>query len=211
MSLTSTPTLSVSLNKLAVFLQHTGHKKRQAVQSMLATDFDLTKVFYWPLLRGLLTMHQKGNTVDMLRRELLARVSPKKHPLYTLYLDNYKTLLGRKKVSWFSPPATNWRYRELVLRIRPHLGLTINGRRHVVLLWMQKDPMTRDSRQFLLNCLWHFFPDELAAGTTFGIVELCTGKLHTKARPLPHLEVLLQAEAEYFLLLWNALGGSPTP
>ncbi|MEI7924808.1 MAG: hypothetical protein WCI61_01270 [Chloroflexota bacterium] len=160
---------------------------------------------YWRIFRdSILAFHRGEQSLERLS-ELLQRATPKKANNYERRAATYKKWLGRKHVVWFQPERRTWEYGLLRITVNPELGLTINGTRHIIKMYLRQEKPTKRQLAAALHLLNETFADEVASGAVVGILDVESGKLITAGPQTEDLAVLLQADAVSFVAVWQLL------
>ena len=118
-----------------------------------------------------------------------------------------RTLPRAQAVEWVeSPPKVIWESGALSVRVNPELGIRVDGVDHYVKLYFKKAPLTKQRLAMALHLLETSTRGARPAGTQVAILDVRRGVLHVPSRPPRMAGVLLEAEANYFVDLWNLLG-----
>jgi hypothetical protein len=171
-------------------------KKRGAYNA--ATDF-------WRGLRNGIVSFHRAHTTDkrQLDRILTTVHDENKIPRYQESIRGYKRFLGRKTVSWFSPPSTTWGPRGIQISINPELGLNINGTRHIIKLYFKSEKLSKRRADIVLLLLNVALRDQISYHATYGLLDVPRGRLFANTSPNSTLLPLLRAEAISFVSIWE--------
>lgn len=160
---------------------------------------------YWRGFRkALLAWHREGESIDALMA-LLENASPKKSENYTRRADSYLKWLGRKTVTWFEPERRIWDAPELGVNMNPELGLEINGKRHIMKLYLRNERLTKIRLSAALAMLGQAYADQIDDGATVGLLDLTNGKFFAANRADRNQQALLAGEASAFAAIWQLL------
>ena len=198
---------TIYLTDFVDFVARSGQPKLTKVQELFTRDdYHPATDFYKPLRDGLRTHHRAGGT----RAEVLSLLpalttDAKKQDNYTMRLASYHRFWGRHTIDWFEPTASFWSHAGLQVKVSPHLGLLIDGQPHLIQVWFKDDRLKPGQVQLILSLLETQLGASVPAGTTFGLLQLSTGKLHLAATRRPDLDLLLAGEADSFLRIWDGL------
>lgn len=198
---------TIYLTDFVDFVARSGQPKLTKVQELFTRDdYHPATDFYKPLRDGLRAHHRADGAraaVPALLPSLTA--DPKKQGSYQERLASYHKFWGRRDFRWFEPPATCWTHTGLAVKLAPHLGLHINGAPHLIQVWFKEEKLKPTQVQLILSLLETQLAAQAPAGTTFGLLQLSSGKLHLPGPRRPGLDLLLAGEADSFLRIWNGL------
>ena len=111
---------------------------------------------------------------------------------------------GNKEPTWFIPPMRDYPIGPLTLRTDPEIGLLIDGRPHVLKLYLRGDPINPQqiaiTTTLLTSALQTTWP-----GVTFGVLDVRRGRMFTYRRAEHDIATLMKAEAATFSALYAAL------
>lgn len=156
---------------------------------------------YWRQLReGIISFHQNnGNDKKELDYILNSVTDLKKTDNYTNAVTKYKSFLGRKTIEWFQPPANDWCHKELSVRINPELGLVIDGTGYIIKLYFRNAKIEKEKIAPVLSLM----NQTLNQTGAMAILDVQRKKLCTDEIALPDITNVLEAEADYFIKMWE--------
>ena len=162
--------------------------------------------FWKPLRDALVDLHESGR---MDRRQLdafLKTVSDgKKVSRYTDACAGYKSFLGRKRIDWFASPQAIWVPNRLKVRVKPELGLTIDGHPHIVKLYFKNDKLSKQRVELVTYLMRDRLKKSAPAGARFCVLDIAHAKLHHASENGGNLFPLLMGEAAAFVAMWESL------
>jgi hypothetical protein len=169
-------------------------KNRQAYEP--ATDF------YKSLREGLIKIHESSGSKADLAKLQKGLTDPKKVANYPAMVAGYKKWWGHKALAWFDPPGTTYTKSGIDVAINPELGLTINGQRHVVKLYLKTDALTKTKADLIVTLMSHVLGPIEPSGTHFSVLDVRNSKLFTYTAPGKNFQSMVDAELSYIATLW---------
>lgn len=161
--------------------------------------------FYKPFRDGLIVIHQKGKDKKGLLDLQNSLTDPKKIANYPDVIDGYRKWWGKKTISWFEPPRNTYGHAGIDVAVNPELGLVVDGKRHVIKLYLKADPLTK-LRVDLITVLMEVSlrskcqPDDILA-----LLDVRHGKLFTVSAQLKPTKAVVDAELAYVAALWPSV------
>lgn len=200
----------VSLTDFVDFVAKSGRPKQTIVKQIKRrTEYDPKEDFWRRLRVAIIEFHRTGQTDKTKLDEVLKGLTHQpKITSYPMVLRGYKSFLGRKAFTWFSPPRDAWTSGGLTVNVNPELGLDINGERHLVKLYFKRDKMAKNKADLILHLMKKALPKQ-PKGTKFALLDVRENKLFSHAAPSSDLNPLLEGEAVNFTTIWNALPDPP--
>jgi hypothetical protein len=160
---------------------------------------------YWKDFRdAVVTMHRENKDIRYLYNVAESQKQESKKMNYKRHIENYHKFLGRKEIVWFHPPKSKWNYEDLVVTINPELGLYINGKPHIIKMFLKDGEVSKRKAEALFFVMKSEFEEDFPE-TTFGLLELKKSKLHVPTKEPENISVLLRAEATAFLEIYHNL------
>lgn len=161
---------------------------------------DFYKIFRDEVVRT----HQSGSNLGELDLVTTKIHSPQKLTLYPKLIYAYKHWIGRHKTSWDQVWFTRWVSGNLVVRVNPELGLKIDGRPHIIKLYLKTDRPSKPRLDVIVHLLKKSFPSA-EPSTVFGVLDVHRSHLYHETVPIAGLDALLAGEAAAFQRMWEAL------
>jgi hypothetical protein len=156
---------------------------------------------FWRELReGIIVFHAEGTGDKKYFDRLLDRFDDQKQNTYRPLIANYKSFLGRKIITATPVERSDWKYKQLVVRINPELGLTINKKPYLIKLYFKAMELTKNRTDVILLLMKHALPN--VPTVTYGLLDVHHNRLYD-AVPQEKLLPLLHGEADNFLTMWN--------
>ena len=160
---------------------------------------------YWRTLRhAIIEMHSEDlgkRHLDAVRTKLS---DTKKIHLYSKCIVTYKRWMGRKEIEWIGVRSTNWTYEDLIVRINPELGLSINGANYLIKLYFRREPLSQRRLDITLHLLQMAISGS-RSGLLPAVIDVQRGKLFTPTMQIPDIDALLSGEAAAFITMWNQI------
>jgi len=167
--------------------------------------------FYKPLVDLLVGAHSAGlpirETIDAF---ISTRIEERERRMFTIvergylkFLETHLDVAGEEP-RWFEPPLRDYPIGQLTVRVAPELGLLIQGRPHVIKLYLRANPINPQqialTTTLLTNALQTTWP-----GTNFGVLDVRRGRLFTHRSDKGDLPTLVKAEAATFAALYDGV------
>lgn len=161
--------------------------------------------FYKPFRDGLVGIHESGQDKKALGNLQNSLTDPKKITNYPEAIDGYRKWWGKKTLVWFEPPRNIYGHAGMDVAINPELGLVIDGKRHIIKLYLKADPLTK-LRVDLITVLMEVAlrpkcqPDDILA-----LLDVRQSKLFTVDAPIKATNAVVDAELAYIAALWPSV------
>lgn len=128
---------------------------------------------------------------------------PSRKERYSQCVANYRRFIGRKSISWQGEPRRGmWLASGLLVRINPELRLGINGKPHLVKLYLKSDDKAA-LNQRTANPMLHLLEECHGDLGEPMVLDLVRGRAFTRTRPDHNFEPMLKAQAAAFVSLWQ--------
>jgi hypothetical protein len=198
--------VNVSLSHFIDFCLANGRERVRLVREIRHgkdSRFDL----YAPLRRALVDYHVEGPTKAPLSAFAESRADFHERRHFGPAVNGYLRFLKRQgEMQWFEPAMRDYPLGPAVVRVDPELGLMIEGRPHMLKLYLRQSAPER-LRTELLTTLMQMSMQTVWPGTTFAVLDARRGRFHpykmaTVATTKDHI-ALLHAEAAAFGSLWT--------
>lgn len=195
---------NVSLTYFLDFALKSGTPKLTVVREFKYRDEYKPQIdFHKPFRDKLIQTLQDGAPISDLEK-WSSGVDVKKRAIYRANASGLRKVLGRKQVTWFQPPKSNYTIGPVILNVNPELGVEIQGTPHVIKLYLKEDELTRYKVQLILHVLEQAFSGSTAA-PKFGVLDARRGKLHVGCAISPNIGALLCGEAAAFATMYAGL------
>ena len=200
--------IEISLTEFVDFVTKAGGPKLTVVREVKkrhAEGYDPKTDFYKKLRDGIVAHHAMGKPKAALDALAQGVTDRKKVVAYPIIIQGYKKFLGRKVVTWFAPPKkTTWEHGDLVVRVNPELGLQLNGRPHLIKMYLKKNQLRRLEVPSIMHLLQLVLSSK-SESRTLGLLDVRRGHLITADGFDPALTPLLQGEAASFATIYRSL------
>ncbi|MCY9530535.1 hypothetical protein M5X04_14530 [Paenibacillus alvei] len=198
--------VQISLTDFVDFVIKTGPPRLTKVKEVKNRDEYHPAFDFWkPLRDGLEVFHKQEKDFDYLYNIALKQKDSRKRTKYPLAINTYKKFIGRKQVKWFDPPKSKWLNDGLIVNINPELGLYINNVPHVIKLFFKDDKLDKRKTEVVFCLMQDELSSDAPPGAVMSILDIREGRLITPTKPPDDIFVLLKAEANTFIQIWNAL------
>ena len=170
-----------------------------------ATGYDPKTDFYKRFREGVCAYHRSPvGPKSELDKIALGLTDPKKSKPYQKAIQGYKKFLGAKAVVPFSPTKDIWQRGNMDIRVNPELGLELNGIRHLIKLYPNKERLDQKRADLILVMMKDALL-ELDDDVEVGVVDVQRGKLFSKLTPKMSLLPLVEAEVAAISVLWASI------
>ena len=167
--------------------------------------YDPQTDFYKRLRDGIIAYNKPPvGPKSELDRIAIGLSDPKKIAPFKKSVQGYKKFLGKKTISPFTSVKDKWDRGDMQVRVNPELGLDIDGVRHVVKLYPNKEHLDRKRADMMLVMMKDALV-ELDADVQVAVLDIQRGKLYTKPHPKMSLLPLLEAEVAAISVLWRSV------
>jgi hypothetical protein len=195
----------ISLTEFVDFVIKSGTPKLTAVRHIKAMHADEYHPMrdYWKTLRdGIVEMHEQGQPKSALDDVVRRVTAANKRQNYPVLAQAYKKWLGRKSAEWFAPPRADWQHSALTVRVNPELGLTLDGKPHLVKLYFKDQKLTKE-RIALISKMMLDTVGPKADGACVALLDVRNAKLHAFDTADAALLPLLEGEALSFCRMYE--------
>ena len=199
--------VSVRLTNFVDFVTKTTTQKLTVVRKQKkenAEDYEVYADFYKAVREGIVNMHKKGHDKSVLDGVLKGLADKRKKEHFAAIITGYKKFLGRKKVLWFPPPKDDWTHAGLTMRLKPEVGLVINGERHAIKLYLRDKPMLKRASA---NIITHLMDFVLVPGKRnrprFCVLDVRRNKLFIAPEKTDGFMIIVRAEARCFVEMYG--------
>jgi hypothetical protein len=194
---------TISLTDFVDFVVGVGPTKLTKVREIKNRKDYGFRFDHWRELReGIVVFHSEGTNDRKYFDRLLSTLDQKKQDSYRPLAVNYKSFLGRKRITSTPTQRTTWTYKQLGVRVNPELSLTINNKPYLLKLYFKASELTKTRVDVILLLMKHALPQSTAL--TYGLLDVHHNRLYD-ADPQDRLLPLLYGEADSFLTMWSAL------
>lgn len=198
--------VQISLTDFVDFVLKTGTPRLTKVREIKDRDEYHPAFDFWRQLReGIEELHRSGYHVDWLDSIALKQTDPRKINRYPEAIAAYKKFVGRKKLEWFEPPKDKWISDDLTININPELGLFINGTPHIIKLFFKDDSLDKRKSEVVLHLMEEQFRESCGPQTVMSILDVKSSRLISPTKSPENISILLRAEANTFIQIYNAL------
>jgi hypothetical protein len=130
----------------------------------------------------------------------------KKRRRYDAALLGYGKFMEKAgEVRFFEPPSERWMSSGLIVRVNPELGLCIDNRRYVIKLYFKDEEPTKHRLHAVLELMRITLRKKPFEDVTPAVLDVANNRLIPQVKEDPGFHVLLAAEAQAFMTMWNAV------
>jgi hypothetical protein len=192
----------ISLTQFVDFVIRAGSPKLTAVRQIMNTTYSPASDFWKAARENISAFHggkaKLGEFKDYVHSSRQAR--------YDAALSGYKRFLKKAKGDDpFVPPNNKWSSSGLIVRVNPEVGIRIGGKRHVIKLYFKDEEPTKHRLNAVLELMRLSLRKGSFEDVVVAVLDVTNAKLITAQKEDPGFEVLLNAEAQSFMSIWNAL------
>lgn len=194
----------ISLTDFVDIVAKSGRPKATKVRQVKdRPEYEPAFDFYKPLREHLAEMHRNGGSKSDVS-EVLATVSdPKKLKNYPDLVAGYKKWWGRKELKWFNPPRAVYSGAGIDIMVNPELGLSINGDRHIIKLYLKSDALTTFKTELIIDLLEHQLRPKASPTDKFAVLDVRESKLFAEGPHQPQSLPIINAEIAYIASIWS--------
>lgn len=190
---------AVSLTTFVDFVCKAGTPKATVVRTWRhRDDYSVATDYYKRIRDAIVEFHKSGASVGDVARA----ASENKQENYEAIWQGHRRWVGRKRLSWFEPPATVWTSGTLTVSVNPELGLVVNDVPHLVKLYFKADTLTKNRIDLITHLMNIRLARSAPAHCVMGVLDVRNYKLIAPTVPVPGLTAQLEAEAAYWNVLW---------
>jgi len=198
--------IQISLTDFVDYASKSGGPKLTKVRQLKKRPpYHPMRDFYKKLRDRIVVMHEKGESPEVLDEVLEDHLNDLQLRNFPKVIQTYKRFLSRKKIQWFSPPTSDWRYRNLEVSVNPELGLVIKGVPYVIKLHFKNEPIASEKVAASIHLMEEELKQQCDSKTQFAILDMQNAKLLLKGKRSIDFSLLLSTEASSFITMWNKL------
>ena len=202
--------MEISITTFVNFVLANGPRRLTEVKKAKAlyeAGYSPAKDFYKPLREIIVAAAQRNlsprDTCGLIH-SILEDVDARKLEHYRACIAGYKRWLGRKRIAWnkaFVSEGSKWTWDQLIVKVNPELGVSANGKPHILKLHFKSKDLSRDRLETIFHLLGHHESRD-NGHIKIGILDVRRGKLRAPTREMPGIEQLLAGEAAAFQTMW---------
>jgi hypothetical protein len=196
----------VSMTCFVDFVSKAGTPKFTVVKEWKnKDDYHPATDFYKAVRDGIVEMHKKGKLASHLTGLLSGLKDQKKITAYPPVVQGYKKWMGKKSLTWFTPPVDTWSHAGLDVKVNPEVGLEVNGVPHLLKLYFKAEPLTKNRIDLITHMMSATVGSKCPAGCVMGVFDIRNAKVITPTVPIPTLNIQLKGEAAYWMTIWPSV------
>ena len=203
------PKINISMNTFVDFVVTHGTPKLAEVMKAKVryqTGYDPATDFYTPLREWIFTMTHLNmtgtETLDSMRATFV-HLNTHKARAYQECIAGFTQWRRGKNIVWKKALRSEGTQGHLAIDITPELGVSIQGKPHIIKLYFKKETPTKQRLQ-VMDHLLNQLNGPAQTPVTVGILDMRRGRLHSPTRDVSDMEQLLLAgEAAAFQTMWD--------
>ena len=193
----------ISLTDFVDFVIKAGSPKLTKVRDIISRGEYSPALDFWKAAREHISEFHR-DTIDL--GVLGEPVHSRKKQRYDAAFAGYKKFLRRVgNPSYFAPPSERWTSSGLVVRVNPEVGLLVNNKRHAIKLYFKDEEPTKHRLHAVLELMRISLKKGRFEDMIVAVLDVAKSKLITADRKDPGFAILLAAEAQAFMAIWNSL------
>ena len=200
--------IKVSLTDFSEFVLKAGAKKQTKVKQIVNRPKYEPQFDFWKKLRErIIALHKADKPTKELLDIIHELTDDKKKKVYPGIISGYVKFIGRKKLTWFAPPKSEWLHEDLAIRLNPEIGLEFGGKKHVIKLHLNKSEMTKNEADIILTLMRDELQDK-CEDAIFCLLDVKSNKLYHSDKIKTDLLPVLQGEASSFTSIWKTFSNA---
>lgn len=194
----------LSLTDFVDIVSKSGRPKATKVRQVKdRPEYEPAFDFYKAFREHLVELHKKGFDRSVLPSILDELTDPKKIRSYPDLIAGYKKWWGRKTLQWFNPPRSSYSLGGIDIIVNPELGLSINGQRHIIKLYLKSEALSTFKVEVILDLMEHQLRSMAAPDDKFAILDVREAKLYAEGPHDVSLLSMVNAELAYIAAMWS--------
>lgn len=195
--------VSMSLTDLVDVVSKAGTPKATKVADIKhRAEYTPATDFYKPLRDGVIEIHRQGKTRKALDSLLGSLSDKKKLANYPEAIDGYSKWWGKKSLAWFEPPRTVYGHAGIEVSVNPELGLVVDGKRHIVKLYLKNDPLTKLRTDLITVLMEVALRPKCKDDDVLCLLDMRKSKMFSASASLKATQAVVNAELAYVAALW---------
>jgi len=198
------PDPRISLTDFVDFVTRSGMPKLTKVKQLKhRAEYSPYADFYRPFREAVIAAHAEGRGKASIAEAALRRFEGdgRRHHIVDLCAA-YGSWWGRRALDFFPPPTSTRHLGGLDLTINPELGLLIEGRAHVIKLYLKEPALSRRYAEIAAALMHESLAGQPPSGAIMAILDVRRRRLHCLA-PRPELSALLAGELASLATMWR--------
>jgi hypothetical protein len=199
--------IHISLTRFVDFVIKAGSPRYTSLKEtkqQTLTPYSPATDYYKQLREAIVEFHRFGKPISSVEQVATKATDKRREATYSVLAVGYKKFLGRKTVTWFTPPSANWMANGVSVSINPELGLGFGDKKHVVKLYFKpKEPSKHQVKAIL--ALMDDQLQDTGKSRTMAILDIRRSKLITDTPCDPRLLALMRGEAAAIAAIWPTL------
>lgn len=202
------PEVSISLTQFLNFATKPPEQQLTVVREIRKQHdegYEVPPDLYKQFREAVVRMHKNGRPKDDLDRVATIQTEPSRVKHYPPLVAGYKKFLGRKTTEWFDPPEGIWACEDLFIKIRPEVGLVIDGIPTAIKLWLKDDDSLNKRRAELIVHLMQQALPHTTDDLVVSVLDVRKAKPFSAGKSDHEQTALLRAQARSFVSLYRDL------
>lgn len=181
-----------------------GPKATKVAQVKNRDDYQPGTDFYKQFRDGVIAIHKAGGPRADLANIMLEVVEKIRVANYPTVIAGYKKWWGNKKLTWFQPLSEIFSRDGIEVSINPELGLSINGERYLIKLYLKADKLSK-SRADLITGLMEQSLGPKSPNTKMCVLDVRNSKMYIGTGTGIAFIPMIEAELAYIAKLWPSV------
>lgn len=194
----------ISLTDFVDIVSKAGRPKATKVRQVRERpEYEPAFDFYKSFREHIIENHRRGGTKASVSDVLRTLSDQKKINSYTELANAYRKWWGRKELKWFTPPRDLYSANGIEVILNPELGLEINGKRHIIKMYLKNDPLTTFKTELIIDLLEQQLRNNTNTVDHFAVLDIRRSKLFSEPPHTPTSIPIINAEISYISSIWN--------
>jgi len=186
-------------------ISRTGIQKANIIKEIkYRPQYERAFDFYAPLRNHIIDVHKKGSPKRALDDVLSKIVHQAKRDNYPSMVDGYKRWWGRKAISWFDPISESYIAHDVAVRVRPELGLNIDGVPHLVKLHLNKSSLVKKRDIIIVELMEMTLRGQCRNNEVMSVLDAKNSKMILGSSSRAN-KAMIDAELDYSANLWASI------
>ena len=199
--------MRISLTDVADVASKIGSPKITKVAQLKArasTGYSPAFDFYKQFREGVVAIHKRGGKPIELDEILFQVTEKRRRESYPSLISAYRRWWDGRDVSWLAPSSAVFEHAGCTVPINPELGLLVDGKFHVVKLYLRTDPIAQIGVDVVAGLMQSTLRDA-HPDADFAVLDVRKGALRYGRMREDRLLALTSAELAFISSIWSTL------
>lgn len=198
--------VEVSVTKFLDFVHKSGLPRMTClkdIKKQYGIDYAVERDYYKWVREKIIEVIKNGLPVNDLNKILNLTHKQDKIRNYRQCIEGFSTFANKHTLEWCGTDRGEWIHNGLAIIVNPELLVKVDGKKYMIKLYFKTDPISKARSE----CIFYLFETAMKKSKNYtpAILNCRTSSLIQKTKTVPDIQVLLQAEADAFLTMWNSL------